>query len=286
MRHLSDLKILDMLRCPICGAAMEVRVDSGASLVCSGARVHCYDFARGGYVNLSAPGKSAGGDSKEAVHSRSAFLDLGYYATVAEALAELCAQYVPSKGTVIDAGCGEGYYSAFLARKDFSVFGADLSKFAVDSASKRLSREQLDNSFFATSSVFELPINDKSADAVINVFAPCAESEFSRVLKTDGILLVAWAGERHLWGLKNAIYDTTRENTERADLPQSMIKVCDRRISYTIDIDGNDGIMNLFSMTPYYWRTSPSDGEKLKKLQKLSTEVDIIISVYQNTDIK
>ena len=53
-------------------------------------------------------------------------------------------------------------------------------------------------------------------------------------------------------------------------------------MSYTIEVDGNEGIMSLFAMTPYYWRTSQSDGEKLKLLSELTTEVDIIISVYRN----
>jgi len=37
----------------------------------------------------------------------------------------------------------------------------------------------------------------------------------------------------------------------------------------------------LFSMTPYYWRTSQSDKAKLSALERLDTEIDIIFSVYR-----
>ncbi len=282
MRQLSDKKIIDILRCPLCGAAMQTK---GNSLLCLGQRTHCYDVASSGYVNFCSPDKSGGGDSKQAVRARSEFLNLGYYENVARALAEECERCLPQGGVLIDAGCGEGYYASFLADKGFSVFGTDLSKFAVDAASKRLARGESDNFFFATASVFEMPVADSSADVITNVFAPCAEKEFSRVLKKDGILAIAFAGERHLWGLKNAIYDTANINTERADLPKSMTHLGDRRITYTVNIEGNAQIMSLFAMTPYYWRTSQADMEKLNALDRLTTEVDIIISLYRN-DIK
>ncbi len=282
MRLLSDEKIIDILRCPVCGEAMAVR---GASLVCAGGRRHCYDIASSGYVNLCSPAHSGGGDSKQAVRARSAFLDLGYYRPVADALADVCVRHAPKGGVLIDAGCGEGYYSQALAKKGFSVFGADLSKFAVDAASKRLGREQMENFFFATASVFELPVADSSADVITNVFAPCAEAEYARVLKSDGILAVVWAGERHLWGLKSAIYESAHANTQRADLPSNMTKLDEMRVSYSIELGSNDQILSLFAMTPYYWRTSVSDVEKLRGLDSLTTEVDIIISVYKSGKI-
>ncbi len=284
MRILKDKKILNALKCPICGAEVTVREGTGASMICCGARTHCFDLASSGYVNLCAPKQSGGGDSKQAVRARSEFLDRGFYAPVAEAICEAAMKH--GEGALLDAGCGEGYYSMFPARRGVSVIGADLSKFAVEAASKRAAREGADNAFFATASVFELPLKDSSVGTVINVFAPCAEQEFSRVLTENGVLIVAWAGERHLLGLKRAIYDTAHTNSERADLPKCMTKIDERRVSYTVDVDTNESIMSLFAMTPYYWRTSVSDGEKLKGLTSLSTEVDIIVSVYKNSKSK
>ena len=285
MRSLKDERILHILRCPVCSATMRVS-DNGASLLCGGAKTHCYDFSASGYVNLCAPTQSGGGDSKVAVRARTQFLDRDYYRPVAEAVERAVMRFAPKDKPVIDAGCGEGYYSMFPARRGYGVFGADLSKFAVDAAAKRAARESLENAFFSTTSVFDLPVADCSAGAIVNIFAPCAEGEFSRALCDDGVLIVAYAGERHLLGLKAAIYRDAHVNTERADMPSSMSKVYEERVSYNIDVNSNEDIMSLFAMTPYYWRTSQSDAEKLRELDSLNTDVDIIVAVFrkkQNT---
>ncbi len=282
MKILNNEKIVSALRCPVCQAEISVRTDGGVSLLCGGARTHCYDIASSGYVNLCLPKQSGGGDSKQAVSARGEFLNGEFYRPVADALRDLVCEYTDKDALVIDAGCGEGYYSTLIAKRGFSVFGVDISKFAAMAAAKRANREGLDNAFFATASVFELPVADGAAGAVVNVFAPCVEKEFSRVLSEDGALIVAWAGERHLMGLKSAIYSDVHVNSERADLPKNMICVREKRVQYTLTLDNNKDILNLFSMTPYYWRTSYEDGEKLKNIGALETEIDIMISVYKN----
>ncbi len=276
-----DKKIVSALRCPICGQPMTVRGEGSASILCVGARKHCYDVSASGYVNFCPPTKSGGGDSKVAVRSRTAFLDCGYYEQVALAIRDACEKYGKKEKILIDAGCGEGYYSSFLATAGFSSFGIDLSKFAADAAAKRAKRNSQANAFFATASVFEIPVFDGTAGVITNVFAPCAEDEYVRVLCEDGVLIVAYAGERHLLGLKEAIYKDARINEGRADLPVKMSLVEQQRVEYSITLDSNDKILNLFAMTPYYWKTSVEDAEKLKGLDKLTTEVDIIIAVYR-----
>jgi hypothetical protein len=40
----------------------------------------------------------------------------------------------------------------------------------------------------------------------------------------------------------------------------------------------------LFSMTPYYWRTSEHDRAKLESLDTLKTTVDFDIYIYQKKE--
>lgn len=284
MRILSDKYLSEILICPICKASTCV-LPTG-SLVCNGARQHCFDFSASGYVNLSAPGQSGGGDSKEAVRARSRFLDGGYYAPVSDALCDVLERYLaPSEAhTVIDAGCGEGYYSERIAARGYHTVGVDLSKFAVDAAAKRSRAAARENSFYAVAGVYDMPFSDATASAVVNVFAPCAEVEYARVLKPNGILAVVLAGEQHLMGLKRILYDTPIQNGERADLPKSMELLEQVRVSYTVDIAGRESIADLFSMTPYYWRTSAADAEKLSHHEALQTEVDVWIFVYRKKE--
>lgn len=285
MKVVPNQQLLRAIQCPICHSAMSLRAGmdgTAASLVCSGVKCHCYDMAASGYVNLALSGHSNGGDSKDAVRARREFLNLGYYAPAADALAETVRRYTdPKEGIVIDAGCGEGYYSERLAKDGYSVAGVDVSRPAVDSAAKRFARGGIEQGFFGVASVYELPFADESASAVINVFAPCAEREFVRVLRPNGILAVMLAGPEHLMGLKKAMYDQVRKNDTRADLPLELTKIDEVRVCFEACVEGSEAVQNLFAMTPYYWRTSQEDGEKLKKLSCLTTTVDMVIAVYQ-----
>lgn len=281
MNNLKDIRIKEALRCPVCKNGMDIQESGSGILFCKGAKRHCYDFASGGYVNLAPPAQSNGGDSKGAVRARTAFLQTEHYRPIADKLCELLKRHCAQNGLVVDAGCGEGYYSTLVAKQGFSVAGFDLSKFAVDAGAKRAKREALDNTFFGVASVYTLPLADESADAVINVFAPCVEEEYSRVLAKDGILAVVYAGPDHLLGLKGAIYEHTQTNEERADLPKDMIELERERLTYTITVEGNESVKNLFAMTPYYWKTSQRDMEKLESIDRLTTEIDIIFAIYK-----
>ena len=282
MKILKDKKIIDILCCPHCRAEMQVREEGSGVIACKGIKTHCFDISSVGHANFSRPSQSGGGDSAAAVKARNSFLDKGFYAPVAKAIEELASKYLCGEGVAVDAGCGEGYYTMHIARNGYSVFGIDISKPAVETASKRAKREECENAFFGVASVYEMPIKDGCVSVLTNIFAPCVESEYRRVLKKDGVLIVAYAGEDHLMGMKRMIYDNAYLNeAQRADLPSDMKEIERVRVRYDIQCEDNDSVLALFSMTPYYWRTSKEDSEKLKSIDTLRTEVDVIISVYR-----
>ena len=277
---MENRKIIEnVLACPVCKSPLFL-TDDQKSAYCSGERRHLFDFASAGYLNLYAS-RASGGDGGECVGARTAFLSKGYYEKISDEVNALLDKYTSDGANVLDAGCGEGYYSCNIAKSGFSVCGFDLSKEAVISASKRARKNGIENTLFGVASVYELPMLDGSADATVNIFAPCVENEYARVLKNGGYLLVAYAGAEHLMGLKQAIYDTTYQNESRADMPLSLTFIGDRRIKYEIELDSTASIMDLFSMTPYYWRTSEADKQKLSSLTELKTTVDVIISIYK-----
>ena len=276
-----DENILGRLVCPKCASQIEL-ANEERSLVCAAnfGKRHCFDISADGYVNF-ALSDAASGDSKDAVRARTAFLDCGAYEKISDGLCELVLRYAPSGSLTVDAGCGEGYYSARIAERGVPVFGVDISKNAIAHAAKRAKRGALKNAFFAVASVFSIPLADASVGAVVNVFAPCAEAEYARILQDGGVLIVAHAGAEHLMGLKRAIYENVYENDVRADMPQGLKLVEECHLKYSISLESNELIMALFSMTPYYWRTSQSDKDKLIGLNSLDTEIDIIFSVYR-----
>ena len=139
----------------------------------------------------------------------------------------------------------------------------------------------LDGAAYAVASVYTMPVCDAGVDGVLNVFAPCAEQEYARVLKDGGYLFLLGAGPQHLMGLKRAMYENTYQNAERADLPEAMTLVETRSVRFEITVKGQEDIQALFSMTPYYWRTSDADKSKLAQLEHLTTEVDMLLYIYR-----
>lgn len=69
------------------------------------------------------------------------------------------AKYIPQNACVLDAGCGDCYYTGkiekALADKNASIAGIDISKFALIAAAKRSKNIRL-----AVASVFALPTAD------------------------------------------------------------------------------------------------------------------------------
>ncbi len=267
--------ILSTLACPVCKASM-TEGDNRKTCRCQGTRTHSYDFSKSGYLNLTSP-RDGEGDGKEAVRSRKLFLEAGYYQPLSDVINDILKEL--NAKTVLDAGCGEGYYTNRMGSV-CNAFGVDLSRAGIDAAAKAARMTQ-SHAAFAVGSLFTLPVQDESFDVITNLFAPCAESEFLRVLKPGGTLVLVGAGERHLLGLKEILYENPYLNPGRADLPQSMQSTACRRLTYRITVEGRERIEALFSMTPYYWRTSPADRQKLESLETLTTDVDFDIFLFR-----
>ena len=263
-----------LLRCPVCGAPF-ARTADGKSVRCLGDGRHCFDYSKSGYLNFSRDGKT--GDAKAAVRARSTFLSAGYYQPLCDRVDAVLSE--TGAGTVLDAGCGEGYYTNRIA-PGRTVLGADLSRDGIDRAAREARRSD-SGAGFAVCSLFAVPVTDGCFDAVINLFAPCAEAEFCRVLKPGGYLLLVGAGVRHLMGLKQVLYDEPRENPGRADLPVGMTLVRRERLEGEMTVAGQEMIDALFSMTPYYWRTCEHDRGKLRGLTELKTAYDFDIFLYR-----
>ena len=139
------------------------------------------------------------------VISRSEFLEKGFYAPVREALTNALLQHASANMRILDAGCGEGWYTAHFAKAlaDHSpaVAGVDISKDALRQAAKRGLTE------LAVASTAKIPVASESCNAVLNIFSPPELKEFHRVLTADGILIRALPMVNHLLGLKEAVYD-------------------------------------------------------------------------------
>ena len=272
-----------IFRCPLCGGKLSPREHQA---VCE--KGHSFDVARQGYVHLLPVNKMHSklpGDSREMVESRRRFLEAGYYAPFREELCRLASQCAAALNapqgeglTLCDAGCGEGYYTAGLetALPQADVCGFDISKLAVKVAAGKYKGIQ-----WAVASNFAIPLEEESVQLLTDVFSPLAAQEFARVVKPGGYFLYAVPGERHLYGLKEILYQEPYENPHRETEYPGFRFVDRTAVRGEIWVPDGKTAMDLFSMTPYYWKTGVEGGKRLGETHGFSTEIAFDFLVYQ-----
>ena len=285
------MRAVDHIRCPVCGRP--VRTD-GKTLYCvGGEKSHSFDFASSGYVNLLSPGRgknSHTGDDKAMISARTRFLDKGYYGRISERIGELISSFAEKDGRseifFADCACGEGYHTCNIiktvAESGIVPHAAafDASKYGADRGAKRASRLECGDAFFAAANIFSLPLADGSFDFALSIFAPIAWDETARILKDDGRLIVASSGERHLYELRQALYDEPREASGVVKMPGGYLLEGEETVSYTVTVEGNGAVADLFYMTPFCYKTSKSDSEKLSRIDRLEVTVEVKLSVF------
>ena len=252
--------------CPLCGGAL-TRQEHRA--VCP--QGHSFDVARQGYVHLLPVNKMHSklpGDSREMVEGRRRFLEAGYYAPFRQELCRLAAACASQLGSpagegllLCDAGCGEGYYTAGLheALPQARVCGFDISKLAVKAAAGKYKSVE-----FGVASSFAIPLGKASVHLLTDVFYPLAAEEFARVVKPGGFFLYAVPGERHLYGLKELLYENPYENPHRETEYPGFRFVGRTAVRREIRAPDSQTAVDLFTMTPYYWKTGPQAAQRLE----------------------
>lgn len=258
-----------MLRCPKCKEPL-IKVER--SYQCS--NHHSYDIAKRGYSNLSLSNHAQSGDDKGMVRARSIFLEHGYYHVLQEALLKICIKL--NADVIVDAGCGQGYYTNAIAKTTASeVYGFDLSKHAVDEACKAHA-----GVMYGVANIFHMPIADACAHIALSIFAPFDEGEIARVLKEDGYFIKVSPGPKHLMEMKQVLYQDVYENEEPAKC-DSFILVEELLVEDEIEVIGADDIKALFQMTPYYWKSPKESSEKLLSMEHLTTNIQFRVQRYR-----
>lgn len=251
------------LLCPVCKRPL---VREGRSYCCE--MRHTFDLAKSGYLNVYRSNKADHGDNKQMVKARTLFLESSAYAFLAKRLCEL----LKDRHSVVDLACGEGYYTNQLQNPD--IVGVDLSKDALNHAAKL--NKQIT---WLLASIFDLPLEDGCTDGVLTCFAPFAKDEISRILKKNGIFVFVTPGPKHLYEMKEVLYETPYLNSEK-ELDTSLTLIHQETISAPFICD-TEHLLALFAMTPYAYRTGKEGIAKLSALSSLQMTAEFTIRVYQ-----
>ena len=263
----------DAFACPICQKNLTL-VET--SLKCSNR--HSFDLAKFGYVNLAPQIKQSANYDKENFQNRQQILEAGFYQTILETVSDLLANSKTST-TVLDIGCGEGFYSRRLqeSHSDKTFYAFDISKDSVQIAAK--SEPNWAVNWFV-GDLAQLPIKDASMDILLDIFSPANYGEFQRVLSKDGILIKVIPTENHLKEIRQMVQDqlTNKDysNQDIKDHFQEHFIIQSRQIASLTKPISAEQRQALLSMTPLLFHVDQSKID-WSQLTEVTIEAEILV---------
>ncbi len=265
--------------CPLCKNPL---IQKDRSHVCI--KNHHFDIAKEGYLNLlpiNSKKSKLPGDNKEMMMARRGFLSSGGFLPLAETLTDILSSlYKERKITdILDLGCGEGYYTGHIVNQltdSFNFSALDISKVAVRYASKRYK-----NINFCVASAFSIPLEDDSLDGIIRIYAPSLESELKRVIKKGGYLITVTPAPRHLYQLREIIYNEVNDHPEENSAPDGFKKITQTNLHYTLPITERQVLTDLVYMTPFAWKFNKEKMDLLLNMEPWNIECDFNIEIFE-----
>ncbi|WP_144732783.1 putative RNA methyltransferase [Acinetobacter oleivorans] len=263
-----------ILMCPVCRQSLDLNEKTWRC-----GQGHSYDVAKQGYVNLHVVQHKHSknpGDTPESVDARRAFLQGGYYQPLQHAVVALLKQL--DVKTVLDIGCGEGYYTSAMQQVVEQCVGVDIAKNAVQRAAK-LNTEVT----WVVGTGATLPVLDQSMDACTSLFSPIPQAEIARVLKDDGYLIVVTPASEHLYAMREALFEQVNPHTPEkfVEQLQDLFELKQEQIINTPFVLDQQALKNLIAMTPYAYKASPERRLQLEQQPQLEVTASFQIYVFQ-----
>ena len=278
-----------VLVCPVCGGGLGL-TEEGRSLACSAG--HSFDIARQGYVNLYR-GKPVNEYSKESFRQRQQILEKGMYAHILEEICSFLQEACGSVGTdrqpfdgggplltLLDAGCGEGYYTREIAARlggcrlenaakpegscSLDLYGVDLSRDSVQLAASTANQAGGSASAikWLVADIGHLPVRDGSVDFLLDIFTSANYEEFQRVLSADGYVIKVIPGEGHVKELREAAssqlhHKDYKERKGAAVFSENFEPVLQKTVSQTFAVTPEERDI-FIHMTPLLFQVDKS----------------------------
>ncbi len=259
--------------CPICQENLTLLE---TSFKCC--NLHSFDLAKFGYVNLAPQIKQSANYDKENFQNRQQILEAGFYQAILDSVSDLLANSETST-TVLDIGCGEGFYSRKLqeSHSEKTFYAFDISKDSVQIAAK--SEPNWAVNWFV-GDLARLPIKDASMDILLDIFSPANYGEFRRVLSKDGILIKVIPTKNHLKEIRQKIQDQlTTKDYSNQDIKNHFQEHFSIQSSQTASLTKSitaEQRQALLSMTPLLFHVDQSKID-WSQLTEITIEAEILV---------
>jgi 23S rRNA (guanine745-N1)-methyltransferase len=272
--------VADLLLCPVCGDGL---APAPAGLAC--ANGHHHDLAREGYVALlGGPVGRAAGDDGKMIAARVEMETAGHFAPLSAALVAAAGAAAVPPGVpddqasalpeapsrhalAIDIGAGTGCHLAEVVQglgRDGGV-AIDISR----AACRRVARAHPSLAVVRSDVWSQIPVVDRAADLVLDVFAPRNGPELGRVVRTGGTLLVATPAAGHLRelrGLHRLSIQPDKPTRLREQLAPWFEEAATESVEWRLDLAPAEAT-NLLRMGPSARHLQPGALEELARAE-------------------
>lgn len=265
---------MSAILCPLCRGVLDRQPRTWSC-----AQGHAFDVAREGYANLLlVQNKSSPepGDSAEMVQARRAFLGADHYRPLRDAVLALLAPLQPR--SLLDTGCGEGYYTGAFTALAPEVIGVDIAKPAI-----RLAAKRYPGITWLVASGAALPLADGSVDVVSNMFTQIHLAEMLRVLAPGGHVLVVTPAADHLQSVRAELFEEVRAHEPEkflAGFEAAFETLPAREVRFALNL-GQRELQQLLAMTPYVWKAKPGRRAALEAREAFVTEAAFTLLLFR-----
>ena len=186
---------------------------------------------------------------------------------------------------ILDAGCGEGYYTAGIYQALMSARTAPPhgGHRYFQSQPPRLRPSESTPSNLPWPPPYHLPLADRSGGCCCSTaFLPWPWRSFAAWCAPAAAFLYVVPAARPPAGSSSRSSTTSPYPNEERETPydgftyQTIVPV-----DGVITLERQSDIHALFQMTPYYWKTPKAGAERLAALEHLTTQISFRIHIFQ-----
>ena len=161
-----------------------------------------------------------------------------------------------------------------------TCYGLDISKVAIRYAAKRYTSDAMQ---FCVASSQRLPFADGSLNTIVRIYAPCHAQELARVLADQGVVITVTPAARHLYQLKERVYQQVHLHDETPEQIAGFSLIEETKLGYDMTLTGQQAD-DLLQMTPFAWKANAMVRSQLAGAAQFMCSADFMIRVYRKCE--